>query len=232
MSGPVLTLAALATLVVDPACGGVRADTPAGEAVVRHVVATIRQESGGRPLAIRDEATGESLFPATLADAVRLATERAARGHLLGLGLGQITGSRNLARHGLTIETAFEPCRAVAATVRHLAGDVRHVLALSSRRYNTGSIERGDAYARSVAALAAALPPDLVASAARPAADAPPLLLVPEPPAPPPCAPSWDGWALAECTAREVAPRVQPTAAPSGVVSATVTGDTDAADPR
>lgn len=161
MSGTALTVAAVAALVIAPECGAVRADTPAGEQFARHVVATIRQESGFRPWAIRDEATGESLFPPTLADAVRIATERSAKGRTLGLGLGQITGSRNLARHGLTIEAAFNPCRAVAAAVRHLAGDVLHVLERASRRYNTGSTERGEGYAASVAALSAALPPDL-----------------------------------------------------------------------
>lgn len=183
MPSPALTLAAVAALVVDPACGAVRADTPAGERFARYVVATIRQESGLRPLAIRDETAGESLFPPTLAEAVRIAAERDAAGRVLGLGLGQITGRANWRRHGLTIADAFDPCRAVAAAARHLAGDVRHVLGLSSRRYNTGSVERGEGYARSVAALEAALPPDLVRSPSPPvAAPAPPA--EPSPPAP------------------------------------------------
>ncbi len=181
MSGAALTLAAVAALVVDPACGAVRADTPAGEQFARHVVATIRQESGFKPLAIRDETTGESLFPSTLADAVRIATERDAAGRTLGLGLGQITGRANWRRHGLAIADAFDPCRAVAAAVRHLAGDVRHVLGRASRRYNTGSTERGEGYARSVAALAEALPPDLIPPAARPLDTAP---ASPNPPVP------------------------------------------------
>ena len=183
MPGFVLTLAAVAALVVDPACGAVRADTPAGERFARHVVATIRQESGGHPFAIRDETAGESLFPPTLADAVRIATERDAAGRVMGLGLGQITGRANWRRHGLTIADAFDPCRAVAAAARHLAGDVRHVLALSSRRYNTGSVERGEGYARSVAALEAALPADLTAPRSLPVA-APPPPAEPSPPAP------------------------------------------------
>lgn len=213
MPGPVLTVAAIAALVVDPACGAVRADTPAGEQFARHVVATIRQESGGRPLAIRDEATGESLFPATLADAVGIAAERTAKGRTLGLGLGQITGARNLARHGLTIPSAFDPCLAVAAAARHLAGDVRHVLGLASRRYNTGSTERGDGYARSVAALEAALPPDLFSAGA-----ATPGVSQPSPvPVEPSCAPAWDAWAQAECNARPKPPRHTP---PSGAALA------------
>ncbi len=210
MSGAALTLAAVAALVVDPACGAVRVDTSAGKQFARHVVATIRQESGFKPLAIRDETTGESLFPSTLADAVRIATERDAAGRVLGLGLGQITGRANWRRHGLTIAVALTPCPAVSAAVRHLAGDVRHVLGLSSRRYNTGSTERGEGYARSVAALADALPPDLFVpgntDASRAAQPVPPPA-----PAEPSCAPSWDAWAFAECGVRSrLAPRHAP----------------------
>ncbi len=172
MSAVALTLAAVAALIVDPACGGVRVDTPAGEQFARHVVATISRESGRDPYVIGVNGPGGvPVRSASAAEAAAKARALVAAGRSIDLGLGQINNA-NLARHGLTFETAFDPCRNVAAAARHLAGDVRHVLALASRRYNTGSIESGGAYAQGVAALSAALPSDLFLSATRRPADA------------------------------------------------------------
>jgi len=66
------------------------------------LAAIAEQKSGFRPYAIRDERTGESLFPATRAEAERIAFARWERGHTLGLGLFQITHEANWRRHGLT----------------------------------------------------------------------------------------------------------------------------------
>ena len=56
--------------------------------------AVAEQESGFRPLPIRDEAAGESLFQATPVQVVQIATARDAAGHTLlrgaGVGLGAI----------------------------------------------------------------------------------------------------------------------------------------------
>lgn len=165
MSGTALTLAAIAAFVVDPACGAVRVDSPAGERFARHVVATVARESGRDPYVIGVNGPGGGpLRSANAAEAATKARALVAAGRSIDLGLGQIN-DRNLSRHGLTFESAFNPCHNVAAAARHLAGDVRHVLALASRRYNTGSTERGDTYAQGVTALEAALPPDLVPSA-------------------------------------------------------------------
>ena len=76
----------------DPAC--LRPE----DAPLRPWLAAIsEQESSFRPFAIRDETAGESLFPATRAEAERIARERHAQGHTLGLGLFHLP---ELGRHG------------------------------------------------------------------------------------------------------------------------------------
>lgn len=146
-------------------------------AYLRHVLAIGQQESGLRPYAIRDEATGESLFPTTHAEAVRIATGRDALGHTLGLGAWQITHRANWRRHGLTIATALEPCASLRAGAAHHAGDLRNA---ALQLYNSGRIGGAPRYAAQVEQRIAALG-DLPLPA--PAAEAPPAAL-PSPPLP------------------------------------------------
>lgn len=103
----------------------------------------------------------------------------------------------------------------MAAGADHYAADVRAVWSLAHRRYNTGSTERGAAYAAGVEQVlnrVRAQQSGLPASATS-------LTTVPQqPPAPPPCAPAWDAWALAQCSARQAAPPAPPPADDSPVV--------------
>lgn len=177
MSGAVLTLAAVAALVTAPDCGGVRADTREGRLLVDRLVATAFQESGVRgtgtvhPFAIRDETTSESLFPATRDEAVRMARERDAAGHVLGLGIFQVTGRQNWAADGITVETAFDACSNVRAGVRHYGRDLTAAIAamnMASARYNSGLFDGAPGYVRAVAALQSALPSDAGALAVPP----------------------------------------------------------------
>ena len=133
------------------------------------------QESALRPHAIRDERTGESLFPATHAEAVRIATERDAQGRTLGLGLMQITHRSNWARHGLTIATALDPCASLRAGAAHYDRDVR---AAAMSRYNSGRLDGAPGYAAAVMRRVAARRGEGAFS--RPVAPAP----VPAPPPP------------------------------------------------
>ena len=151
MSATALTLAAILALATDPHCG---AAAPDGEFASRLAAIAIH-ESGGDPLVIGVNADPARRLPAA---AVRSATpqEAAARagdlltqGRSIDLGLMQVN-SGQLARHGLTLETAFDACRSMAAGADHYAGDVRAVWSLAHRRYNTGSTERGAAYAADV----------------------------------------------------------------------------------
>ena len=73
-----------------------------------------------------------------------------------------------------------------------------------------------------------------VRRAASPASPQPTTLVPQQPPPPPPCAPSWDAWALAECSARPATPPAQRPAdgKPAAAVLTVTMEDTDAADPR
>lgn len=168
MPGVALTLAAVAELFVAPACGGIDAVTPEGALLRDHLVAKVRHESGLNPLAIRVEDERRAIMDiATEADAVREAMRRLERGQTLGLGFGQITHKDNLARDfGVAdwrdaVPLAFRPCDAVRAMVRHYAGNVEQaarVLDCASGAYWSGRVECGTGYARSIAAIRAALP--------------------------------------------------------------------------
>ena len=151
MSATALGLAAVLALAADPRCGA----APAGSEFQSRLAAIAIHESGGDPLVIGVNADRTRDLPAT---AIRSATpqEAAARaaaliaqGRSVDLGLMQIN-SGQIARHGLTLEAAFDACRNMAAGADHYAADVQAVWTLAHRRYNTGSIERGAAYAAGV----------------------------------------------------------------------------------
>ena len=137
-----------------------------------------------------------------------------AQGRSFDLGLMQINVD-SLAQDGLTIDTAFDPCRNMAAGAAHFTADVRAVLNLSHRRYNTGSTERGAGYASAVEAVLTRI------QAAGPDSSRSVVTAPLSPPAPPPCAPVWDAWAFAECSARPVTPAGPPPA--DGASSAPIT---------
>ena len=82
-----------------------------------HVITTeaiVRQESGGNPFAIG--VVGGSLVrqPRSLGEALATARGLEANGWNFSVGLAQIN-LRNFARLGLTVESAFDPCRNLGA---------------------------------------------------------------------------------------------------------------------
>ncbi len=104
------------------------------------MAAIVEQESGGNPLAIHDNTTGESFRPNGLAAAVAIARSLIAAGHSVDLGLAQIN-SKNLPSLHLTPESAFDPCANLSASQtvllsgwRQSGGDLRGALSA----YNTG----------------------------------------------------------------------------------------------
>ena len=229
MSTAVLGLAAILALAADPRCG----KAAAGSEYQSRLAAIAIHESGGDPLIIGVNADRPRGLPAmvlrsaTAQEAAARAAALIAQGRSIDLGLMQIN-SGQLAGHGLTVETAFEACRNMAAGAEHYAADVRAVWSLAHRRYNSGSTERGGAYAASVEAI---MPRVRSQQAAAPASTVAPSPAPPPPPAAPPCAPAWDAWALAQCNARP-APPVAPSPAndPAAVPVITATiGDPDAA---
>jgi len=213
----VLSLAVILAFASDPACG---AAAPGSEFAQHLAAIAIHESAGGDPYVIGVNADPAHRLPAamvrsaTAQEASTKARDLIARGRSIDLGLMGIN-SLNLARHGLTAETAFDPCRSMKAGADHYAADVRAVWDLAHRRYNTGGTERGAAYTASVEAVLARVR----TAEAAPAAPAAPV--IPLQPAPPPCAPAWDGWALAKCSARQRAPT--PAVEPSSAAMLTAT---------
>lgn len=117
------------------------------------LLAVARAESGLNPLAIGVNGPGGRRPAATTAaEAAAAAQALVGAGRDIDLGLAQIN-VRNLARLGLSIETAFDPCRNLAAAAQVLRegyarGQVRHgpgqaALRVALSVYNTGHAERG-----------------------------------------------------------------------------------------
>jgi type IV secretion system protein VirB1 len=109
------------------------------------MAAVIKQESGGNPLALHDNTTGQSYRPSNLAEAVRLARTLIQARHSVDLGLAQIN-SRNLPALGLEADQVFDPCSNLhAAQVILLrawsqsGGSLRGALSA----YNTGNATGG-----------------------------------------------------------------------------------------
>ncbi len=102
--------------------------------------AVVMQESGGNPLVIHDNTTGQTYRPTSSREAVSLARAMIAQGHSVDLGLGQIN-SRNLSWLGLDLPAVFDACRNLTATQTVLldgwkrsGGNLRKTLSA----YNTG----------------------------------------------------------------------------------------------
>ncbi len=214
----------------DQRCG--RAEP--GSEFARRLAAIAIHESGGDALVIgvnADRARGlpaAAIHSATPQEAAARANALLAQGRSIDLGLMQIN-STQLARHGLTVEAAFDACRNMRAGADHYAADVQAVWALGLRRYNTGGIERGAAYATGVEQV---LNRVRTQQAGLPA----PFPMPQEPPAPPLCAPAWDAWALVQCTARQAVPPVPasadgPPSGPTPVLTLTL-GEPNADAPR
>lgn len=132
------------------------------------LAAVAQAESGLDPLAIGDATAGRSHSPRSAAAAVAQATALVRRGHSVDLSLMQLN-SATLARLGLGVADAFDPCRNIAAGAQVLAGgfaprggeDGQQALVRALSRYNTGSPERGVAngYVAHVQAAAATVVP-------------------------------------------------------------------------
>lgn len=162
------------------------------------------QESGFRPNALRDETANQSMFPATRAEAERIAAERLRKGAVVGAGWFQITHASNWARHGLDVKTAFDPCLNLRAGAAHFSGDLNAAM----QRYNSGRMNGAPGYAASVLARLSRVkptetPPPAAQQNAAPAQEATPCPAAP---------PAWDAWGTARHAAacgRLVALRTQ-----------------------
>ncbi len=142
-----LGVAAVLALATNPRCGAAQAGTE----FAWRLTAIAIHESGGDPYAIGVNGLGSSTYRfATQAEAMAFARALNAAGRDFDAGLMQIN-RRQLARYHLTLQSAFDACSNMAAGAVHYAADVQAVVFdLAHRRYNTGSIQRGAAYAASV----------------------------------------------------------------------------------
>lgn len=122
-------------------------------AALATLLALARVESGLDPFALGvNGAHAQASQPRSQAEAVRRARVLLAAGADVDLGLAQIN-SRNLARLGLTVEDAFDPCRNLAggakllqeayATARRASAPQQTALRAALSVYNTGDPTRG-----------------------------------------------------------------------------------------
>lgn len=175
------------------------------QAPVQRQIAHAMAESGMRPTAIHDNATGKSFSPDTAAEAIAVARQLIAAGHRIDGGVMQVTDS-NWPAYGLTVETVFDPRANICAGARIL-GEAFQIERRAACRYNTGRPDCAAGYPEAVDRAELRL--------AGVNAEPPVLAAAPSPPPPPLCAPLWDAWALAECSARRhVAAAPPPSAVP------------------
>jgi len=117
------------------------------------MAALIKTESRFKPLAIGINGGARLLRqPASKVEAVATATWLISRGYNIDLGLGQIN-STNLARYGLSVDDAFDPCTNLAASAAILTASYKlarskghaeqPALYAALSAYNTGSLYRG-----------------------------------------------------------------------------------------
>ncbi|WP_454888872.1 lytic transglycosylase domain-containing protein [Sphingobium indicum] len=195
-----MTLSAAAFIQLAAACGPtVHVETLAS---IAHA------ESGLDPLAIHDNVTGRTYRPATVADAVRIATDLVAvHRHSTDLGLMQVN-SANLPGLRLSIAGSFDPCKNISAGARVLvegyrtsgAGDPQPALLRALSRYNTGRPDRGftNGYVRRVQYAGGQIVPAIrLAGSNGPQEGEGEVTPVEPPAAPPPPPPSWDVYARA-----------------------------------
>ncbi|MDB5243758.1 MAG: conjugal transfer protein [Spirosoma sp.] len=140
MSGAALTLAAVLAMAARPECNP-RAIEP------ERLAGMVTGESGFDPLAIHVNGPngGQSIRPRSTAEAAELAARLIASGQSVDLGLFQIN-STNLARHGLSIAAAFEPCASMRAGADHIASDFEAAWRAAHCRYNTGRLDCSNGY--------------------------------------------------------------------------------------
>jgi len=123
------------------------------------MAAIVRVESGGNALAIHDNTAKRSYHPRDRATAEAIAQLLLDAGHSVDLGIAQIDDV-NLLPLGLNVRTVFDTCTNLGAGGRILARDyafavsrygpgqvaLRHAIGM----YNTGRLDAGAAYVRSV----------------------------------------------------------------------------------
>jgi type IV secretion system protein VirB1 len=159
-------------------------------------------ESKFQPLAIHDNTTMRSEFPASRPEAVARASALLAQNHNLDLGLCQVN-SANLSRTGLTVMSAFDPGESMRAGAQILTGayqrclhgnadptqrEQQAALRCTASVYNTGDEQTGIliGYQSGVWRAAAHVVPAIQLAGASSVPNLPEDAVAPEPRQPPP----------------------------------------------
>lgn len=114
------------------------------QAPVQRQIAHAMAESGMRPTALHDNATGKSYAPETAAESIAIARQLLAAGHRVDGGIMQVTDA-NWPAYGLTLETVFDARANICAGARIL-GEAFQIERRAACRYNTGKPDCGPTY--------------------------------------------------------------------------------------
>ncbi len=127
------------------------------------MAAIVRVESGGNPLAMWNNTTGQKILPASRQQATSYLQQAIAAGDKVDVGLAQVD-TENFQEYGLTVKTAFNACRNLRVGGQILASDyVRAVSHYGSSQealfhafeaYNSGYLVGDASYSRQVLASA------------------------------------------------------------------------------
>nr|WP_015062353.1 lytic transglycosylase domain-containing protein [Acetobacter pasteurianus]AFK89003.1 Peptidoglycan hydrolase VirB1, involved in T-DNA transfer [Acetobacter pasteurianus] len=117
-------------------------------------------ESGFNTLIINDNDAVKQYKPASIEEAVSIASGLISRGHSIDLGLMQIN-SKNLPSLHLSVEDAFDACHSIHAGAKILRDNYQMALKTAFSRYNTGDEKKGFANGYVHKILTAAKVPDI-----------------------------------------------------------------------
>lgn len=140
------------------------------------LAALAKTESKFEPLTIFDNTARRSYRYSVQRDAIKSAEELITRRHSIDIGLMQIN-SANIRRLGMTLRTAFDPCRSISGAASILSRNYNSIRKSASPQaallnaismYNTGSSVKGfrNGYVKKVQAAATRLLPASEMSAA------------------------------------------------------------------
>ena len=99
------------------------------------MAAIVRVESGGNPLAMWNNSTGQRIMPTTLQQAQACLAQAMAAGQKVDVGIAQVD-TENFAAYGLNLDNAFDACTNLRVGAEILASNYRHAVA----RFGPGQV--------------------------------------------------------------------------------------------
>lgn len=170
------------------------AQTCAGGVAPETLLSFAKAESNLNAFAIGDNTDRRSYAPATLPDAVATAASLIAAGHSVDLGAAQISWrAGHLQARGFALSASFDACTSFRVGAEVLAGCYARTVGAEQQRlramascYNTGTLDRGAAYAARVWRAAALVIPAIQIAGAIQAPATPEDIAAPSPRRPPP----------------------------------------------